>query len=86
MTGLIKTILMLEREQILPNSGFETPNRRIPLEKWKLQVLETKTSREPNVDSNIDSHEVPTLDSQERSFEGINQQVRLFYLRTSHKQ
>jgi acyl transferase domain-containing protein len=40
MTGLIKTILMLEKEQILPNSGFKTPNKRIPLDKWNLQVFE----------------------------------------------
>jgi acyl transferase domain-containing protein len=41
VTGMIKTILMLEREQVLPNSGFEAPNKRIPLEKWNLQVLDT---------------------------------------------
>jgi acyl transferase domain-containing protein len=72
VTGLIKTILMLEREQILPNSGFETPNKRIPLDKWNLQVFEVKTHSELNVNSNVDSHEVLALDSQEWGFEGIN--------------
>jgi len=55
VTGLIKTILMLEREQILPNSGFETPNRRIPLDKWKLQVCEVKTSSQLSIDRRVDS-------------------------------
>jgi hypothetical protein len=72
VTGLIKTILMLEREQILPNSGFETPNKRIPLDKWNLHVFEVKTHSELNVNSNVDSHEVLSLDSQEWGFEGIN--------------
>lgn len=81
MTGLIKTILMLEREQILPNSRFETPNRRIPLDKWNLQVFEVRISSESSVDSNVDSHKVLSLDSQGRGFEGINQQVSLSNLR-----
>lgn len=38
VTGLIKTVLMLEKEQILPNSDFQTPNKRIPLEEWNLEV------------------------------------------------
>ncbi|PVH88801.1 hypothetical protein DL98DRAFT_477463 [Cadophora sp. DSE1049] len=38
VTGLIKTVLMLEREKILPNSDFQSPNKRIPLEEWNLEV------------------------------------------------
>ncbi|KAG4444512.1 hypothetical protein IFR05_000103 [Cadophora sp. M221] len=38
VTGLIKTVLMLEKEQILPNSDFQSPNKRIPLDEWKLEV------------------------------------------------
>ncbi|KAL2068797.1 hypothetical protein VTL71DRAFT_15135 [Oculimacula yallundae] len=38
VTGFIKTVLMLEKEQILPNSGFESPNKRIPLKEWNLEV------------------------------------------------
>lgn len=73
MTGLIKTILMLEREQILPNSGFKTPNKRIPLDKWNLQVFEMSPYRLAISNSTIDSHEVLPLDSQERDTEGIHQ-------------
>jgi acyl transferase domain-containing protein len=39
VTALVKTVLMLEREQLLPNSGFTEPNVRIPLAKWKLEVI-----------------------------------------------
>lgn len=47
ITGLIKIVMMLEKEQILPNAGFEAPNKRIPLAKWNLQVC--KTIREPTI-------------------------------------
>jgi len=85
VTGLIKTILMLEREQILPNSGFETPNKRIPLDKWNLQVFESKRPIGSDIDRNTDSHQMPPLDSQERGIESINQQVGLFYLYKTRK-
>ena len=39
VTGLIKTILMLEREKILPNSDFRSPNKRIPLKDWNLEAF-----------------------------------------------
>jgi hypothetical protein len=64
---------MLEREQILPNSGFKTPNKRIPLDKWNLQVFEINAPSESNINSTIGSHEVLPLDSQERGPEGIYQ-------------
>jgi len=38
IAGVIKTILMLERGQILPNFDFRNPNPRIPLINWKLEV------------------------------------------------
>jgi hypothetical protein len=38
MAGVIKTILMLERAEILPNFDFRAPNPRIPFENWKLEV------------------------------------------------
>ncbi|EPE03579.1 polyketide synthase [Ophiostoma piceae UAMH 11346] len=38
VAGLIKTVLMLERETILPNFGFSTPNSKIPLDDWHLAV------------------------------------------------
>jgi acyl transferase domain-containing protein len=38
LTGVIKSILMLENEIILPNRNFETPNPQIPLEEWALHV------------------------------------------------
>jgi len=76
---------MLEREQILPNSGFKTPNKRIQLDKWNLQVFEINPSSKSNINGTIGSHEVLPLDSQERGFEGISQQVILFYLQIAHK-
>ena len=36
--GLIKCVLMLENGVILPSRNFETPNKRIPLEIWKIKV------------------------------------------------
>ncbi|KAL1888583.1 Type I Iterative PKS [Sporothrix stenoceras] len=36
--GLIKTVLMLERETILPNCDFQEANSKIPLDDWHLTV------------------------------------------------
>lgn len=36
--GLIKTVLMLERETILPNCDFREANSKIPLDDWHLTV------------------------------------------------
>lgn len=36
--GLIKTVMMLERETILPNSDFREANSKIPLDEWRLTV------------------------------------------------
>lgn len=38
LTGLIKTVLMLEKGLILPNHDFQNGNKRIPFEDWKLKV------------------------------------------------
>lgn len=38
VAGLIKAVLMLENRMILPSRNFQTPNPRIPLEKWNLKV------------------------------------------------
>lgn len=38
LTGVIKSILMLENEVVLPNRNFEKPNPQIPLEEWALHV------------------------------------------------
>ncbi len=38
VAGLIKAVLMLEREQIPPHINFETPNPDIDFEEWKVQV------------------------------------------------
>lgn len=38
LTGLVKTIYALENGVIPPNINFETPNKDIPLEEWKLKV------------------------------------------------
>jgi acyl transferase domain-containing protein len=43
VAGLIKTILMMENQLILPNRNFEKANERIPLKKWKLKVRITDT-------------------------------------------
>lgn len=56
VTGLIKTILMLEKEQILPNSGFEAPNKRIPLKTWNIEVMLPPS----NSQITADAKEVPT--------------------------
>ena len=69
---------MLEREKILPNSGFKTPNKRIPLDKWNLQVFEINQFSESNINSPIGSHGMHPLESQEWGAESISQQVLLF--------
>lgn len=38
MAGLIKTVLMLEGGEVLPNFDFREANPNIPLEKWKIEV------------------------------------------------
>ncbi|KAM3554579.1 hypothetical protein MY1884_006062 [Beauveria asiatica] len=38
VAGLIKAVLMLEREQLPPHINFETPNPDIDFEEWKVQV------------------------------------------------
>ena len=38
LAGLIKTVLMLENDLILPNQNFEKANKKIPLDEWKLKV------------------------------------------------
>ncbi|OAR02799.1 hypothetical protein LLEC1_00193 [Akanthomyces lecanii] len=38
VAGLIKAVLMLERERIPPHINFETPNPAINFEDWKVQV------------------------------------------------
>lgn len=39
VAGLIKAVLMLEREQFPPHINFETPNPDIDFEEWKVQVM-----------------------------------------------
>ncbi|KAK0554919.1 hypothetical protein OC845_000560 [Tilletia horrida] len=41
LAGLIKTVMMLERRQILPNMHFEDPNPEILFDEWKLRVPTT---------------------------------------------
>lgn len=36
--AVVKAVLMLEQEVILPNRNFDKPNPRIPLDEWKLKV------------------------------------------------
>lgn len=43
VAGLIKAVLMLERERIPPHINFETPNPAIDFEEWKVQVQFTST-------------------------------------------
>ena len=38
VAGIIKTILMLENETILPNRNFQKANKQIRMEDWKLHV------------------------------------------------
>ncbi|MCJ1244041.1 hypothetical protein MMC30_001238 [Trapelia coarctata] len=44
LAGLIKTVLMLENNLILPNVNFEKANPSIPLHEWKLKVPATVQS------------------------------------------
>ncbi|KAL8834918.1 MAG: hypothetical protein Q9176_007212 [Flavoplaca citrina] len=39
LAAVVKTIFALEEGAIPPNMNFETPNKNIPLEEWKLKVL-----------------------------------------------
>lgn len=38
VAGIIKSILMLENQTILPNRNFQNANKQIPLHDWKLFV------------------------------------------------
>lgn len=38
VAGVIKTILMLENNLILPNLDFQNPSARIPMHEWNIQV------------------------------------------------
>jgi acyl transferase domain-containing protein len=38
LTGLIKTVLMLEKKRIPPNATFMKPSSNIPLEIWGMEV------------------------------------------------
>lgn len=38
LAGLIKTVLMLEKKMIPPNSTFMKPSGSIPLEAWGMEV------------------------------------------------
>nr|P9WET8.1 RecName: Full=Highly reducing polyketide synthase Preu1; AltName: Full=biosynthesis protein Preu1 [Preussia isomera]UNY67713.1 polyketide synthase Preu1 [Preussia isomera] len=38
LAGVIKSVLMVEKNAILPNIHFEKPNRRIPFEQWKIKI------------------------------------------------
>ena len=38
LAGLVKVIFALEHGLIPPNFNFETPNRNIPFEQWKIKV------------------------------------------------
>ncbi|PVI04610.1 FabD/lysophospholipase-like protein [Periconia macrospinosa] len=40
--AVVKAILMLEQEVVLPNRNFKNPSPRIPFDEWKLKVV-TKT-------------------------------------------
>ncbi|KAM0326970.1 hypothetical protein ACHAQA_006091 [Verticillium albo-atrum] len=37
LAGLVKTVMMLENEVILPNSGFTEPNEKIRLKEWNME-------------------------------------------------
>ena len=39
VAGIIKSILMLENQTILPNRNFRNVNKNIPLYDWKLKVI-----------------------------------------------
>ena len=38
VAGVVKTVLMLENNLILPNFDFQKPSARIPMHEWKIQV------------------------------------------------
>jgi acyl transferase domain-containing protein len=50
LAGLVKTVLMLEKEHILPNAGFLSANERIPLSQWNLEVRRLSKGSRFNVD------------------------------------
>jgi acyl transferase domain-containing protein len=39
VAGVVKTVLMLEKNLILPNFDFKNANPRIPIQDWKLKVF-----------------------------------------------
>lgn len=41
LAGLVKTVMMLEKEIILPNAGFGEPNEKIKLKEWNMEVPTT---------------------------------------------
>ena len=43
VAGIIKSILMLENQTILPNRNFRNVNKNIPLYDWKLTVIIIQT-------------------------------------------
>lgn len=45
LAGLIKTVLMLEKKMIPPNSTFMKPSSNIPLEAWGMEVSFLDTYR-----------------------------------------
>ncbi|KAL9609347.1 MAG: hypothetical protein Q9167_005871 [Letrouitia subvulpina] len=49
LAAMVKTIMALENDQIPPNYDFQSPNKDIPLDKWKLKVP-TKVQPWPNPD------------------------------------
>ncbi|KAH7092025.1 putative polyketide synthase [Paraphoma chrysanthemicola] len=38
LAGVIKCVLMLEKNVILPNIHFDRPNRRVPFDQWRIKV------------------------------------------------
>lgn len=48
ISGLVKSILMLENGVLLPNHDFKKPNDRIPLEDWRLKVATEYTPWQPH--------------------------------------
>lgn len=38
VAAVVKVVLMLENDLILPNHSFQKPNARIPMDKWNIQV------------------------------------------------
>jgi acyl transferase domain-containing protein len=52
LAGVIKAVLMLENKMILPNTNFETPNPRIPLDDWRLNVSTGRKCGHSSVEAN----------------------------------